>query len=317
MEQANCNLCGSDRLNPLYTMPDMRFATPGLYTVVECSACGLGFINPRPTFAELPALYPSEFYERFEIVDQSGRYAREAKYIESVKGSSKQRTLLDVGCATGGFLRYMREQGWQVEGIEPIYSDLNTDLTIHRTQIFATPGLTGRFDVVTAWAVLEHVHDPSAYFKAMTAALRPGGRLVVQVPNFDSISSRCLFREDVPRHLHFYSRRAIDKFMAQNGLTIERVEYRDDVYEMSAVGLLTYLLYRLVNRPYTHQDVPTHYADFCRQRSLTPGTKSFLRYLFVHPLSVADKAVAPLVDRVQILRGTYGQVTYVARKTAI
>jgi 2-polyprenyl-3-methyl-5-hydroxy-6-metoxy-1,4-benzoquinol methylase len=295
-------------------MPDVRFGTPGTYTVVECQGCGLGFLNPRPTFEELPALYPKQFYERFEAVDQSARYAQEAKYLRGIAGRNGGRRLLDVGCATGGFLRYMRNQGWQVEGVEPIYSNDSDDLKIHPKQIFEISGLQGRFDAVTAWAVLEHVHDPTAYFKAMSAALCTGGTLVVQVPNFDSISSRRLFREDVPRHIHFYSRQAILRFMADNGMKVERIDCRDNVYEMSAVGFLTYLIYKCIGKPYTFKDVPVHFAQYCEAKLIPRTAGSFLRYCVVHPLSIADKLVARFVDRLQILRGTYGQVTYVARK---
>src|SRR3546814_5417313 len=62
------------------------------------------------------------------------------------------------------------------------------------------------YDVITAWAVLEHVHDPMSYFMKAASTIQSGGYFVFLVTNFDSISSRSLFREDVPRHLYFFSK---------------------------------------------------------------------------------------------------------------
>jgi hypothetical protein len=53
METVACNLCGSTRHTALYQMPDRRGYQAGIFTVVECDRCGLGFVNPRPTFEDI------------------------------------------------------------------------------------------------------------------------------------------------------------------------------------------------------------------------------------------------------------------------
>ena len=63
METVACNLCRSTRHTALYQMPDRRGYHPGVFTVVECNQCGLGFLNPRPPFADMGKYYPKEYYE--------------------------------------------------------------------------------------------------------------------------------------------------------------------------------------------------------------------------------------------------------------
>ena len=53
METVACNLCGSAKYSALYSMPDRKFFREEFFTVVECGECGLGFVNPRPTYAEM------------------------------------------------------------------------------------------------------------------------------------------------------------------------------------------------------------------------------------------------------------------------
>jgi hypothetical protein len=66
METVACNLCGSTRHTALYQMPDRRGFQAGIFTVVECNRCGLGFVNPRPRFQDIGKYYPKEYYEELE-----------------------------------------------------------------------------------------------------------------------------------------------------------------------------------------------------------------------------------------------------------
>jgi 2-polyprenyl-3-methyl-5-hydroxy-6-metoxy-1,4-benzoquinol methylase len=60
----------------------------------------------------------------------------------------------------------MRRLGWKVEGVEvSSNAKLITDFKVYRQEFKDIPISEPRYDVITAWAVLEHVHDPMAYFK--------------------------------------------------------------------------------------------------------------------------------------------------------
>ena len=87
---------------------------------MECLDCGLGFVNPRPTREEIKRYYPTEYYADFSENHsyRQRRYAREASYLEDVPRGDSTRRLLDIGCAHGDFPRFMRQRGWEVEGVE-------------------------------------------------------------------------------------------------------------------------------------------------------------------------------------------------------
>jgi len=61
-------------------------------------------------------------------------------------------------------------------------------------------------------AVLEHVHDPKAYFKKAGQVLKKGAMFVFLVTNFKSLSSRGLYLEDVPRHLYFFTEETVARY---------------------------------------------------------------------------------------------------------
>lgn len=105
METVRCNLCGSADNRLAYRMPDARYFPDEVFDVVECTGCGLGFVNPRPTFAEMSRFYPAEFYDFFERDrrSQERRYRVESSFLRDVELTTTTPRLLDIGCANGDF----------------------------------------------------------------------------------------------------------------------------------------------------------------------------------------------------------------------
>jgi SAM-dependent methyltransferase len=126
---------------------------------------------------------------------------------------SGQGRLLDFGCGGGSFLERMYRHGWQVTGLDTsasVVERIRTELGL--------PALAGTlphpelrpasFDLVTMWHSLEHVHAPLEVLREAHRLLVPGGKLLVAVPNIDSLPFRWFghawFGLDLPRHLtHF------------------------------------------------------------------------------------------------------------------
>lgn len=314
MEYVLCNLCGADNAETLYEMPDVHFFPDERFTVVACRECGLGYLNPRPAVAEMDRYYPVAFYNYFDD-SHKGRYEREAGYVlrHSDKASG---TLLDVGCANGDFPRVMMSKGWQVEGLETASAaSAIEDFKVHRVPLPELQVDGPTYDVVTAWAVMEHVHDPGAYFAKVAQILKPGGLFVFLVTNLDSLSSRALYREDVPRHTYFYNRRTVEAYLRQHGMTMVRARANRDIYEMKPVGWLVYKVARWRGLPSpSYETLSFGRAYWLRQNGLTPGWRSNLQFMMRYPLIVIDRLTAPLYARWQIMRGTYGIITFVARK---
>lgn len=320
METVACNLCGSTHHTPVYEMPDAKFFPNEVFTVVECNQCGLGFVNPRPTFVEIQKHYPREYFQDEASISfrryLSRRFTVEAKYLQEIERRPGPKRLLDVGCNNGDFPRFMRARGWDVEGVEVSQvSERIGDFPVYAQQFDEIPVDEPRFDAVSAWAVLEHVHDPMAYFHKASRVLKSGGLFVFLMPNFVSTASRHLFFEDVPRHLYFFTRETVGQYLDRSGFTLVREDNSGAVYKAASPAWLPYLLQtRLRGKPFTYADVPLSSREFRRVHGLRNGPAASLRYLVYSPASVVGRVLLPVVETVQILRKTYGNSTYVARK---
>jgi SAM-dependent methyltransferase len=301
-EAVACNLCGGDDAKLLYRLRDYRLLVDDIdWNVVRCRSCGLGYLNPRPTREEIGRYYPDSYYGHRKA--HGGRYRRLAAYVPPM-GSR----LLDVGTAGGEFLVVMRERGWEVEGIEPFgQADDAHGLPIHRMSFPEECTLPPQsYDVITAWAVFEHLHDPVRAFEACAGLLRPGGHLVIQVPNLRSIFSRWARQEDVPRHLHFFSPTSLRDYAARCGLELERVVHTTDLFGGSGRGVLRLALLRALGR------TTPEFFEVMR----TPLRERFHRWPLLMPGWLAVSALEHVVlsDRLVRAARISGQIVVTFRR---
>lgn len=173
-------------------------------TMVRCKNCGFIFLNPRLGFSKnyIVGLYNKEYfnkgYMKFysggeECICQSNEpFSYRLDLIEKYKTSGK---LLDVGCATGGFLRFAHSKGWQVWGVE--LSDYATEVAAKKYSLNVFKGFLedahfedNYFDVVCASDILEHVIDPQNFLKEIFRILTNNGLLYLACPNADSFYYR-------------------------------------------------------------------------------------------------------------------------------
>lgn len=318
LETVPCNLCGSTKQRLAYEMPDTWYFTKEFFSVVECDSCGLGFVNPRPKFEAIDRHYPKDFYDEFERdpTFHMERYKREGAYLRFARISQNSPPrLLDVGCANGGFARHALKLGWEVEGVEVASSAGEiSEFPVYRCPLPEIPVAAEQYDAVTAWAVIEHVHDPMSYFKMVARLLKPEGVFIFLVTNFDSVTSRYLFREDVPRHLYFFSEKTIKQYLESCGFTLEHVVYDNSIYSLRPVNWLRLFIRRLVGMaPLAWDNLPESRQDYFRRLQCEPTLWLNVKYAVTHPLTALDRILLPLFEQVQMARNTYGITTYVAR----
>lgn len=315
MESVPCNLCGSTDLSFVYRRPDGVYFPDEWFDVVACRFCGLGFVNPRPTMEEMPRFYRGDYYDPLADEDHTHRYELQRAYLRSVRPIVGPPRLLDVGCGMGDFPRHMSNHGWAVEGVEVYCKIPIEDFPVHRQPFDKLAGMEEKFDAVTAWAVLEHVHDPMAYFLKAGQVLKQGGLFVFLVTNFESLSSKRLFQEDVPRHTYFYTRRTVERFLDHAGMELVSSDHGEGISAIGARGAVAYLFTRFIKgRPYKWRDRPLGYREYLANEGLSDGPVALLRFAMSHPVAFLDRLVEPLVIRGQKLMGSYGIATYVARK---
>jgi SAM-dependent methyltransferase len=248
IETVACNLCGSVRHKILFTTRDFRLLVDDQsFNVVRCRDCGLVFVNPRPTEIDIHRYYTDEFYNTNETADQGL-----AEYAWRYEAMSRQLLryptgrLLDLGCYRGEFLHFMKLKGWDVAGVEFSTRPPNLfGLDIHYGDLADARFGEASFDVITIWAVLEHVYDPSQTLQHVHRLLKPGGSAVILVPNFNSLPARFMHHDDVPRHVTMFTRRTLGSMLKKNHFQPTEWLCSQDIYSGSVRGWLNFLVKRL------------------------------------------------------------------------
>lgn len=251
LEAVRCALCGSDHPKLLFVGHDRLHGIPGEFNVVQCQECSLVYLNPRPTWDEMERFYPPDYApHNFQPSSLLQRWIRRGGLLKKRHIVQKYKThgaLLDVGCATGDFLRVMSYNGkWTLFGLEPDVESARQAAQIPGADIFC-----GRledanypprfFSVITMWHVLEHLYDPLNALIKLRQTLRPDGVLIMAVPVLDSVDAK-LFGPywsgyDVPRHLFTYSKITLSEMLARSGFSLIRFESFIGGYDAFRISL--------------------------------------------------------------------------------
>jgi dolichol-phosphate mannosyltransferase len=197
-------------------------------TILRCRVCQLGFLKHSPEPEELSHLYsslPGEMYES----EAQGRLQTARRHLRILHRYARPGRLLDVGCASGIFLTVAAEQGWDVVGVEPSealcrHAALALDgrgYVICATLQEAAPSLPS-CNAITLWDVLEHVPQPVAFLESCCALVKPGGHIIANVPDLDSLPARVFGTRWpllLPEHLTYFNRRSLSACGERAGLT--------------------------------------------------------------------------------------------------
>jgi 2-polyprenyl-3-methyl-5-hydroxy-6-metoxy-1,4-benzoquinol methylase len=245
-EEVACNLCGSRNEEFLFLTPER---------IVRCRRCGLIYCNPRLDARSLQKIYSKDYF----VLDEGTSgidYKAYANYVneEPVITRSMIRRMkkverfchargrvLDVGCATGFSLIAAEQRGWKAEGIECsefcVQYARSRGLSVHQGSLRDYPGEGGSMDAITMWDYLEHSPDPLGDLQTCRTLLKPGGGILLSIPNVDSWSYRLLGKKWIGfkniEHLYFFSRNTMEKLARQAGLVMERCFYHGKYVSLS------------------------------------------------------------------------------------
>jgi SAM-dependent methyltransferase len=211
-----------------------RFAVEGVSApVVVCVDCGLGRFHPLMGADVVASFYPDEYYGepgvKFQpIIERLVRWVGQRHITFLSRGLHARARVLDVGCGRGVVLGALADRGLEVHGVE-ISAEAARGAD-PRAQIRIAERLVDAgypdafFDEVLIWHVLEHLSDPRGTLDEVHRVLRPGGRLIVAVPNFASAQARwagpAWFHLDLPRHLYQFPLPALCRLLDRTGFQV-------------------------------------------------------------------------------------------------
>ncbi len=234
--RVNCARCGGWDADCVIQTPDYELHIDVPFEVSLCRNCGHIYTSVRPDCNTLFSTFYPDSYLCYGgqsgvagLMDRKrmeGQAAQRAEMVKKFVGQPGPVKLLEVGCATGEFIKTCRRRfGWEVAGIEPnrplsdalsregypVISSTLEDAEIPSEQ----------YDVVCLFNVLEHLWDSVYSLKRINRLLKPGGLVVVEIPDFDSPSRKRFgqywFLYHLPRHLSHFTKKSLTSLMNECG----------------------------------------------------------------------------------------------------
>lgn len=199
-------------------------------TLYRCEDSEYRFFHP-PTLAGEAAFY-DEFWalENPTIHRPPGALRDDWQFaLERLQPSEKT---LDVGCADGAFMENARQvthiegidenqEGCRIAGRKGLNATCSTVANYAKTHPQA-------FDVVVASQVLEHVYDVAGFVTGLKELVRPGGRIILSVPNNEPYYAGWTKYEPLnnpPHHIGLWNEKSLRKMADHFGLRIEEIGY--------------------------------------------------------------------------------------------
>jgi len=255
-----CPVCAEATAHPsLIVGRDRLEGTPGEFAVATCTACGAGRTLPPVETHELGRFYTDGYrahalrteglYARLRAIGQRLRWRGELRRFPLGALPQEPGRLLDVGCGHGDLGAALVARGWDVTGLDPSTQAVENararGIDAHVGTLGATDFEDASFDAVTMLHSLEHVVSPVDDLRAARDRLRPGGLLVVVLPNYACWQRKRMgsrwFHLDLPRHRTHFTREALRHAAERAGFVDVRVADAGDPGAL--IGTLQYRLF--------------------------------------------------------------------------
>jgi SAM-dependent methyltransferase len=240
-EPNSCPICGGGLQRTGLAARDRLVTGGGPFGIVECARCQYGITVPQLSNEELTPYYAESYYEDFYEHSERRRpsLAERIRKTLAERGAERRHRrppltldgvrpakMLEVGCGSGELLAYFAGKGWETYGIDPsdaaVAAAARRGAEVHAGTLDDHPWTDTRFDVISFQHSLEHIPEPVEALEKARDLLAPGGRIVIEVPNWASWQ-RYAFRDywfplDLPRHLQHFSPRALRRVAEKLGL---------------------------------------------------------------------------------------------------
>ncbi len=236
-----CPLCGGQNIVSLLTARDYHYGNPGEFAQSQCTGCTLAFLDPMYEDEELAALYPSDYYAFTDRFAASGVRRSVTAKLSGLLTPPEHKTrdpkferpgrMLDIGCGAGWFISRMRDQGWDVKGVEPNIAAAEFGRSKEGLDIFPGSLLDANFparafDYVRMNHSFEHMAHPNEILDEVYRILADQGKLMIGVPNRDSFAARVFgrfwYHLALPLHAFTYSVQTLSQMLTKHNFDVEK-----------------------------------------------------------------------------------------------
>ena len=202
----------------------------------SCPQCGYepkerdGFLAYAPDLAELNSGFkPSEFSALARVENTNWWFRNRNRLIGRMvaKYFPNPSAVLDIGCGTGYVLSYLKSQlpAAKLNGSE-IYSEglryareRLGDVHLFQADARALP-FDSEFDLIVALDVIEHIVEDSMVLSEMFRSLKPGGGVIITVPQHRFLWS---LNDDHACHVRRYERAELREKLTRAGFEVKRM----------------------------------------------------------------------------------------------
>ena len=203
----------------------------------KCSHCGLTLFSSDGHSFDYEKSYGKEADYNAKPPEQILTHYRRAsntawalQRLDRIRQGHPQASLLEIGASQGAFLVLARDLGFQIRGFELSPTSVrygrerlglgnSLEESSWRTRRNDEPAV----DVVCAFEVLEHAANPHEFLSTLHSWFRPGGHLLLSVPNGRRFSVRLRRREPQdfpPHHFSYWTRQALTSFVQRRGFLV-------------------------------------------------------------------------------------------------
>lgn len=200
-----------------------QFEKNGFFYVL-CERCDTLFTNPRPGLNDLIRFYcdsPSsrywakEFFPPFAEARRKKIFRPRAEYVAGKLPDLKSSRIADIGAGFGLFLEELKN-AWpraDLVAIEPS-ADMaeicrGKNLKVIESMLEDINPMHGKFDLLTAFELLEHIHMPFPFAQKMFELLNPGGYIFLTTLNCLGFDIQLLWEKSKsvfpPHHINFFN----------------------------------------------------------------------------------------------------------------
>lgn len=221
-----CDLCGAPDSRPLFFKDGAPF--------FECRDCGFRCSKPErnPNAAGRLSDYEDAYLRYLE--DHPADRSNHGQVLGWMRRSRDGAVgdVLDIGCGSGKFTRYLREEGISAFGTEPSAPIFERYLAgrayFTRGSAEEAAARQKRYAAVTLLDVIEHVPSPRATLAAARDLLAPGGLIFLSTPDAGSLAARVCGRRwhfYNKYHLSYFSPRTLTALAAELGLRTASIDH--------------------------------------------------------------------------------------------